>query len=485
MNHYPLNHDQIKKNAAHCRERGILIPTFAQMREPDAIPMAIKTALKEIGLWDVHPANLFRITWKNEPATTGGGFGEVNHMVLPSELTGVKAKIVAICGKWFPTGAHKVGATFGCLVPELVSGHFDPAATHAVWPSTGNYCRGGAYVSALLGCQSIAILPENMSRERFEWLAGVAGEVIATHGCESNVKEIFDKCKELETTRGDINIFNQFKEKGNMLWHYSVTGHALEEVIRRHFGGAKLAGSVFSSGSAGTLGAGYYLKQHFPGSKLAVSEALQCPTLLMNGFGDHRIEGIGDKHIPLIHDVKSTDMVMAIDDAHTLRILRLFNEPVGRKVLKSYGVPEEIVAQLDLMGISCIANMLSAIKFAKYYELTANDVVATVFTDSADLYRSRLEELSEQHGEYTEIEAHKDMALLQGLAYDHVQELTYYDRKRIHNLKYFTWVEQQNIDANVLNAQWYEHDSWWGDALCRDHEVDELIMAFNEEIGFK
>ena len=485
MNHYPINHDQIRKNAAHCRERGILIPTFAQMRNPDSIPTAIRDALKKIGLWDVHPTNLFRITWKNEPNLQGGGFGDVNYMMLPPELTGVKAKIVSVCGKWFPTGAHKVGATFGCLVPELVSGSYDPASTRAVWPSTGNYCRGGAYVSALLGCNSIAILPEGMSRERFEWLAKVAGEVIATPGCESNVKEIFDKCQELEATRDDIHIFNQFKEKGNMLWHYSVTGHALEEVIHRHFGGARLAGSVFTSGSAGTLGAGYYLKQHFPGSKLAVSEALQCPTLLMNGFGDHRIEGIGDKHIPLIHDVKNTDMVMAVDDAHTLRLLRLFNEPAGHKVLKTYGIADELIQGLDQMGISCIANMISAIKFAKYYELTENDVVATVFTDSVQLYQSRLAELNEQYGPYTEIDAHKDVDLLQNLAYDHVQELSYYDRKRIHNLKYFTWVEQQNIPVDEIKAQWYEHDSWWGDALMREHEIDEMIMAFNEEIGFK
>lgn len=485
MSHYPINEDLIKKNAAYCREHGILIPTFAQMREPETIPAAIRDHLREIGLWDLHPANLFRITWKNEPTTEGGGFGDANYLVLPPELTGVKARIVALCGKWFPTGAHKVGATFGCLVPELVSGQFDLASTQAVWPSTGNYCRGGAYVSSLLGCNSIAILPENMSRERFDWLSKIAGEVIATPGCESNVKEIFDKCWELENTRKDIKIFNQFKEKGNMLWHYAVTGHALEEVIRRHFGGARLAGTVLTSGSAGTLGAGYYLKKHFPGARLAVSEALQCPTLLRNGFGDHRIEGIGDKHVPFIHDVKNTDMVMAIDDNQSLRLLRLFNEPEGRNLLKASNVSEDLVDRLDLMGISGIANMLSAIKFAKYYELTENDVVATVLTDSLDLYQSRLSELNNQRGPYTNIEANKDLDMLHCLAMDHVQELGYYDRKRIHNLKYFTWVEQQQVPVSQLNAQWYEHDSWWGDALERDVEVDELIMEFNEEIGFK
>ncbi|MCB0236169.1 MAG: pyridoxal-5-phosphate-dependent protein subunit beta, partial [Anaerolineae bacterium] len=187
-----IHEDRLERAVRRARERHIIIPTFKQMRNPDLIPDSIKAQLSDIGLWDLNPLNLFRITWRNEPVPFGGGYGDVNYIEFPSELTGVRARIVLVVGKWFPTGAHKVGAAFGCLAPRLVTGQFDPTTQKAVWPSTGNYCRGGAYDSNLLACESIAILPEGMSQERFDWLSSVAGEVIKTPGSESNVKEIFD-----------------------------------------------------------------------------------------------------------------------------------------------------------------------------------------------------------------------------------------------------------------------------------------------------
>src|SRR5512138_1066627 len=296
-----------RKNAIkRAKERNIIIPTYAQMKDPSKIPAKVKTALKGVGLWDVDPRNLFRITWHNEPQASGGAFGGVNYLELPSSLTGVPARIVVLVGKWFPTGAHKVGAAFSCLVPRLVTGQFDPTTQKAVWPSTGNYCRGGAYDSALLACESIAILPEGMSKERFEWLSKIAGETIKTPGSESNVKEIFDKCKELRASGQDLMMFNQFEEFGNYLWHYEVTGHALAEVLSRELGqDGVYRGVVLTTGSAGTIASGDYLKQLFPAGKIAAAEALQCPTLLENGFGAHRIEGIGDKHVPWIHNTKN------------------------------------------------------------------------------------------------------------------------------------------------------------------------------------
>ena len=483
---FQINREQLKKTAARCREQGIVIPTLQQMKDPGLIPEAITEDLTEIGLWEIHPRNLFRITWKNEPRPRGGGFGEANTVVFPPELTGVKPEIIGLVGKWFPTGTHKVGATFGCLVPRLVTGQFDPTAQKAVWPSTGNYCRGGAYVSTLLGCQSIAILPEGMSRERFEWLSNLAGEVIATPGSESNVKEIFDKCDELEATREDIVIFNQFDEIGNHLWHYVVTGNAMEEILKGELQrGKRFAGVVLSSGSSGTLGCGDYLKEKFPTSKVAVSEALQCPTLLMNGFGAHRIEGIGDKHVPWIHNLRNTDMVIAIDDEHAIRLLRLFNEPAGRDFLGDQGVAADLLERLDSLGISSICNLLTAIKFAKYYELDENDVVLTVFTDSLELYISRLEELREQRGEYTHTNASRDFELLQGIGTDWTCELGHYDRKRIHNLKYFTWIEQQGKDLKELNAQWYDYGDYWGAIHALEPKIDELIQQFNREVGIE
>jgi cysteine synthase A len=479
-----VDKNQLKRTVERAKEQNIIIPTFAQMKNPALIPDSIKAELKKIGLWDITSRNLFRISWKNEPVATGGGYGGVNFVELPSSLTGVKARIVALVGKWFPTGAHKVGAAYGCLVPPLVTGQFDPINHEAVWPSTGNYCRGGAYDSALLACKSVAILPEEMSRERFEWLGKVAGEVIATPGSESNVKEIYDKVKELRATRDNVFVFNQFEEFGNYLWHYEITGHAMEEVLQQVMGpNDEYRGVTLTTGSAGTIGCGDYLKQLFPTSKIAAGEALQCPTLLENGFGAHRIEGIGDKHVPWIHNVKNTDLVIGIDDKVVVNLSRLFNEPEGRKYLKKLGVPENIVSNLDLLGFSSIANTAMAIKMAKYYEMDENDVILTVWTDSMELYGSRLQEMHDEIGKYTEVDAARSHAqYLDGLGVDYVQDLRYEDQRRVHNLKYFTWVEQQGKTYEEIQAQWYDRD-YWTNFQKQVPEIDELINEFNAQVG--
>lgn len=476
--------DRLERAVKQVRERNIVIPTFAQMKDPGQVPVRVREALRNIGLWDLSPLNLFRITWKNEPVPSGGGYGPVNYIEFPSSLTGTPARIIALVGKWFPTGAHKVGAAFGCLVPRLVTGQFDPTTQKAVWPSTGNYCRGGAYDSALLACKSIAILPEGMSKERFDWLSRIAGEVIATAGSESNVKEIFDKCWELRGSGQDLMIFNQFDEFGNYMWHYDVTGHAMEEVLTHVLGPQDTyRGVALTTGSAGTIACGDYLKQNFPQSKIIASEALQCPTLLNNGFGAHRIEGIGDKHVPWIHNIKNTDMVVAIDDNAVVNISRLFNEPSGQRWLARKGVPEAMVSQLDLLGFSGIANLISAIKFAKYYELGPQDVVLTVLTDSMQLYGTRIEEYRETFGEFEDFAAAEAFSRdLQGVATDNLLELSYIDRKRIHNLKYYTWVEQQGKTYQEIQDQWYAPD-YWTNIQGQVGQVDALINEFNERVG--
>ncbi|HLO66237.1 MAG TPA: pyridoxal-phosphate dependent enzyme [Holophaga sp.] len=475
------NEEVVKRTAKRCKERGIIIPTFEQMRHPGTAPEAVKARLKNVGLWDVDPANLFRITWKNDHAT--GLFGGPNHLEIPSVITGVKARIIGLVGKYFPTGAHKVGAAFACLVPRLVSGEFDPDKHKAVWPSTGNYCRGGAFDSAVLGCTAVAILPENMSKERFTWLAEIGSEVIATPGCESNVKEIYDKCWELKADPIHM-IFNQFEEFGNPVWHYNVTGPAIEEVYNAiRTPKTRLAGYASATGSAGTIAAGDYLKAHHPGAKVIATEALQCPTLLMNGFGDHRIEGIGDKHVPWVHNVRNTDAIAAIDDEDCMRILRLFNEPEGQKYLAGLGVSEDVLQKLPLLGISGICNMLAAIKAAKYWELDENDVVFTIFTDSCDMYRSRLEEQTAEHGAFTIMDAARShTGSLERQAVDHFKELSFQDRKAVHNLKYYTWVEQQGKTYEEICAQW--NPEYWRELFTEEAaHFDRLITQFNEEVS--
>ncbi|MDI6757191.1 MAG: pyridoxal-phosphate dependent enzyme [Endomicrobiia bacterium] len=482
-----INEKVLAKTVARCKERGIIIPTFAQQKDPSKIPQSIKDKLKNIGLQDTHPLNLFRITWKNNPKENGGDglYGGVNYLEIPSAITGVNARIMGIVGKWFPTGAHKVGAAFGCLAPRLVTGNFDPASQKAVWPSTGNYCRGGAFDCALLACDAIAILPQEMSKERFDWLKEIGtSEIFATPGCESNVKEIYDKCWELRKERGDkIVIFNQFDEFGNTLWHYEVTASAMEEVFNKIKGPrGRFSAYVLATGSAGTIGAGEYLKKKFPTIKIAATEALQCPTLYLNGFGGHRIEGIGDKHVPWVHNVRNTDNVAAIDDEFTMRVLRLFNEEAGKKRLEKAGVPKSVVEKLSLLGISSICNLIASIKMAKYYEMNENDIIFTVFTDSAAMYQSRLEELTKERGKYTDENAAVDLEhCLGGVGIDWLKELGYQDRKAIHNLKYFTWVEQQGKTVEEINALW--DPEFWEKIFAQSPEWDRLIEEFNKKTG--
>ena len=477
-----INETVLKKTIARCRERGLVIPTFAQQRDPSLIPDAIRARLKNVGLWDVDPINLFRITWKNEPVERGGLFNNGNWIEFPSELTGVNARIIGLVGKWFPTGAHKVGAGFGCLVPRLVSGQFDPTTQKAVWPSTGNYCRGGAFDCALLGCHAIGILPEEMSRERFDWLHEIGAEVIATPGCESNVKEIYDKCWEIRRTRPDCVIFNQFEEFGNAVWHYHMTGGIIQEIYESlSKPGDRLAAFISATGSGGTIAAGDFLKKKHPGLRITAVEALQCPTLLRCGFGGHRIEGIGDKHVPWIHNVRNTDVVCAVDDEQCIALMRLFNEPEGQRFLADQGIPESTLEQLPLMGISSICNLISAIKTAKMFEMNGRDVVFTPLTDSMDLYGSRMEEQRSESGPYDPITAARHFGrYLESVSTDHMRDLTYADRKTLHNFKYFTWVEQQQKDVEDLRRLW--DLDFWTETYAQVNEWDRLIEQFNARL---
>ncbi|RPI24867.1 MAG: pyridoxal-phosphate dependent enzyme [Actinobacteria bacterium] len=479
-----IDETPLGRAVARARERRIVIPTFAQMRDPAMVPGDVVDRLASVGLWDIDPLNLYRITWHNEPVAHGGAYGAVNHLEYPRQLTGVEARIVTLVGKWFPTGAHKVGAAFGCLVPRLVTGQFDPTTQRSAWPSTGNYCRGGAYDASLLACDSIAILPEGMSAERFAWLASVAGEVIMTPGSESNVKEIFDKCAELRASGEDIVIFNQFDEFGNYLWHHTVTGPAMAEVfaaVARP--GDRLAAAVYTTGSAGTIASGDYLKQEFGDVKVAAAEALQCPTILWNGFGTHRIEGIGDKHIPWIHNVRNTDLVTAIDDAAPLALARLFNEPAGIDYLSALGIEDSLIARFPELGISSLANLLASIKVARWFELGPDDVVLTIATDSMDMYQSRLGEMNESEGGFDATDAavaHERWLLGETTA--NMRELDHWERKRIHNLKYFTWVEQQGKDVAELDRQWSD-PGYWAAIQEAVAPIDELIVSFNEAVA--
>ncbi len=476
------------------RENNIVLPTFAQLREPATIPASIQEQLGSVEKDAADPRNLFRVHWYNEHADAPGdnfpGLVDVpTHIELPSELTGVDARIVLAFGNRFPMiRAHKVLAAYSCLVARLVTGRFDPTLNRAIWPSTGNYARGGIAISKIMGCRGVAILPEGMSRERFEWLerwtTNPQEDVIKTFGTESNVKEIYDACNELSLDPTNV-ILNQFSEFSNHLGHYAVTGPSLEKVFEHVTADrpGNLAAYVSASGSAGTLGAGDYLKdQH--GSKIVAVEALECPTMLYNGFGDHNIQGIGDKHIPLIHNVTNTDLAVAISDDATNKLDVLFNTPAGSQVLAERGIDPALSSMLVDFGYSSICNTLAAINAAKVWGLGADDVVMSVATDGSDLYNSDRERIMSTHFAGGFDEAAATAVFDEHLAdvdITHAMEMGEVERNRVFNLGYFTWVEQQGIDIPDFERR-RSQDFWNGLRPLVD-QWDTMIDEFNAATG--
>lgn len=470
------------------RERGVGLPTFAQLADPSRIPAGIRAALGSIPPDDRHPLNLFRVHWHNGPERRAQ-VELPQHLVLPRELTGVEARILVLLGDRFPMiRAHKVLAAYGCLAPRVITGQFDPTRHRAVWPSTGNYCRGGVAISRLMGARGVAVLPEGMSRERFDWLKEWVvdpGDIIRTVGTESNVKEIYDKCKALSKDPANV-IFNQFSELGNYLIHYFCTGAALErafEALRAGEAGLRLRAFTSATGSAGTIGAGDYLKERL-GTRVVAVEAQECPTMLANGFGEHNIQGIGDKHIPLIHNVMNTDVAAAITDRATDRVGVLFGTPVGRAYLARKKVPGEVLEGLSSLGLSSICNVLAAIKAAKYYRLGASDVIATVATDGAAMYGSEREKAVAKYfgGEFDEVAAAETFGEhLLGATTDNFLELSLRDRERIFNLGYFTWVEQQGVPIEEFVAR--REQTFWTKLREIVPVWDAMITEFNERTG--
>ena len=474
---------------AALREAGVVLPTFAQLAAPAAIPEAVLARLAALDPDAPDPANLFRVHWYNDAARRGLN-GTPGTIELPPSVTGVGARIVIALGERFPLiGAHKVLAAYACLAPRIVAGRFDPANQRAVWPSTGNYCRGGVAISRILGCRGVAVLPEGMSRERFDWLAQWVedpADVIRTPGSESNVKEIYDACAELERDPANV-ILNQFSEFGNYLAHYLCTGRALEQVfqdLRRREPELRLAAFVAGSGSAGTLGAGDHLKEAF-GARIAVVEPVECPTLLYNGYGAHNIQGIGDKHVPLIHNVMNGDLVVGVSDESTDALNLLFNDPAGQAYLAGRkGWSEALIAGLAGLGFSGIANLLGAIKTARRLELGEGDVVVTVATDSARLYVSERDKCRAARfpDGFNELDAAEIFgAHLRRPDGDHLLEMTQRDRRRIFNLGYFTWVEQQGVALADFDRR--RDQRFWRGLRDLLPVWDELIEGFNRATG--
>ena len=478
-----MNESIINKTSEYFKKKGIILPTISELANPHIINEEFKDKLKTLDKNSINPLNLFRVHWYNNRDHTN--FSKVpEHIVLPSEFTGVEAKIIVNIGRLFPLiTAHKVLAAYGCLLPRILNGTFDYEKNKAVWPSTGNYCRGGVAISKILGLKSVAILPEGMSAERFAWLeewVSDKNDIIKTTGTESNVKEIYDACNELKKDPNN-DIINQFDEYYNYAIHRAVTGPSFEKSFLEVKGNSNLKARFYvsASGSSGTLAAGDYLKDHLS-LKIAVVEATECPTLLNNGYGEHNIQGIGDKHVPLIHNVMNTDFVVGISDQATNNLNMIFNTEIGQRYLTAKkGFHVELINRLPEFGFSAIANILASIKLAKYMNLGKDDAIITVATDGADLYLSELEKTKKEFkGIYDESMCAEIYGqYLKGISTDHTLELNQKEKERIFNLGYYTWVEQQGIDLEDFEKR--RDQNFWNGHFQNMLSLDNRVKEFN------
>jgi cysteine synthase len=478
-----------ERTVARFREAKIVLPTFAELADPTRIPADVRAKLADVDPDSAHPLNLFRVHWYNDDSRRS--VTDVpRYAVLPKELTGVDAKILVAFGNRFPMiAAHKVLAAYGCLVPRIVTGQFDPTAHRAVWPSTGNYCRGGVAISRILGCHGVAVLPAGMSRERFAWLEKWCLEpntdIVRTPGTESNVKEIYDECARIDRDPQNI-IFNQFCEFGNYLIHLNATGTALQRVFeaeQKKHPGLSLAAFTSATGSAGTLGAGDWLKEKL-GAKIVAVEASECPTLLRNGYGEHNIQGIGDKHVPYIHNVMNTDLVVGVSDHATDGLYLLFQSEAGRAYLRDRRkVSEETLAHLPNFGFSGICNVLAAIKTAKHLRLGPDDAIVTVATDGGAMYGTERDRLLPKYfsdGLDAVAAGETFGRYMLGQATDDLLELGRLERERIFNLGYFTWVEQQGVPLADFDAR--KSQSFWRGLRANVAAWDAMIAEFNARV---
>ena len=347
-------------------------PTYQEMLHPATL-QAVKGELD--------PANLFHITWRTPE-------GRIRYEVLPKELTGIKANVLVMVGRGFPSGSHKVGPAYATLMEGELAGEIQPGVNTIIGPSTGNFGIGTAYVSKLKGYKAVVIMPEQMSAERYQRIRQYSGELDLTPGSESDVILVLERTEEYKKDPRN-KILAQFELLPNYRFHRYVTGQSALEAARAH-GNGRVAAFVAAPGSAGTLAAGDEIKAAFPDSVICALEPEECSTLYNCGRGTHRIEGIGDKMVTLIHNVLTTDYVMLIHDDDCVSGLNLL-ERRQPQLEQRLGMAAGALAHLrGMFGISGVCNILGSIRTARHLGLGAGDNIVTIATDGFDRYPSVL-----------------------------------------------------------------------------------------------
>ena len=468
MRHFCVDKSDYEERRRYMTSAIVPGPTYAEMRNPLLLSEEMRAAANAARADDRNPINLFNINWKNTSE-------QVEKIVLPKELTGVQANIVVLSGRTFPSGSMKVGPAYTTLAEEEALNGLLPGAKTVIGPSTGNFGIGTAYVSRLKGYPAIVVMPDNMSAERYERIRNYGGDLDLTPGTESDVILTLERTHSAYVAYPDkYMVLAQFELLPNYRFHRHVTGDAAVQAVKG-IGNGGVAAFVSAPGSAGTLAAGDYIKSLWDDSKIVALEPRQCSTLYDGGQGQHRIEGIGDKMVTLIHNVFNTDLLMLIDDEDTVRGMEVMQN--GSEVLTDrLGVPNTAATELlGKFGPSCVCNIIGAIKTAKYLGLGPDDNVVTIATDSYDRYPSVSRALYERNGgkpDDGQLEMWAKSAFLEASLGEIVDLNRPGQHARLQQMKEDLWMRFGYEGSYVRKMSDQE---FWNAEYERIHTIDPLI----------
>ncbi|HEY3836206.1 MAG TPA: pyridoxal-phosphate dependent enzyme [Bryobacteraceae bacterium] len=441
-------------------------PTYQEMFDPRTLPERLQQDAAAARADELERANLFNITWRSPE-------GGIRYEVLPKELTGVKANILVMTGRYFPSGSHKVGPAYSTLMEGELAGEIEPGVNTVIGPSTGNFGIGTAYVAKLKDYRAVVIMPEQMSAERYQRIRQYGGELDLTPGSESDVILVLERTEHYKKDARN-KVLAQFELLPNYRFHRFVTGRSALEVAQAH-GNGRVAAFVSAPGSAGTLAAGDEIKSRFPEAVVCALEPKECSTLFNNGRGTHRIEGIGDKMVTLIHNVLTTDYVMLIHDDDCVMGLELL-ECRQREVEKIAGVADGGLRRLSgMLGISGICNILGAIRLARQLGLGPDDNVVTIATDGFDRYPSVLANLTERVGQLTTEKAGgRFEQIFRGGSANEVLDVRSRDQKeRLFGYKEEVW---KGFGYSQAYLKAMKAQSFWDDEYEKIRAVDSALM---------
>ena len=453
-------------------------PTYAEMRDPAILPAKYRSAARAARHDEKDPANLFNITWRRDD-------GSVSYVVLPPALTGVAANVIVLVGAIFPSGSHKVGPAYATLAEAEAIDAIRPGSKTVVGPSTGNFGIGTAYVSLLKGYRALVVMPDTMSRERYERIRQYGADLDLTPGSESDVILTLERTHQNYVRNPDYLVLAQFELLPNYRFHYHATGNAALAAAAEHCNG-RVAAFVSAPGSAGTLAAGDAIKKRFSEAAIVALEPRECPTLYNGGQGQHRIEGIGDKMVTLIHNILTTDYVTLIHDDDCVRGLQVLHaagdELANRLALADLNWRDGSGAVQPLrtcFGISGICNVVGAIKTAKLLGLGPNDNIVTIATDRFDRYPSVLDDLTSREGPITAatLESWTERIFHQADTNEILDVRGATQKERLHQMKRSLWSRFGYTDAHLTAM---EGMTFWDEQAGRVEEIDRQIQALRE-----